>query len=164
MKWLWWLETSKFFKNADWGAKSYKEYSTNSPELSLLKLLSLDYHHSHFLVATLDFTSFFTTALFDGHTIFLQQGCFGLDFTSFCIWYGKVGILPSTIVICFILYIGSSNVRVKPFYLNICLLKSIRSSFSPELKPLFILFRVHRHFKQCTVWITDKQPGNQHHL
>ena len=34
----------------------------NSPELSLLKFLQLTYHHSHFLAATLDFTSFFTMA------------------------------------------------------------------------------------------------------
>ena len=34
----------------------------NSPELSLLKFLPLIYHHSHFLAATLDFTSFFTIA------------------------------------------------------------------------------------------------------
>jgi len=53
------------------------DLAPNSPELSLLKKLSLAYHHSHFLVttflplayhqshflaATLDFTSFFTTA------------------------------------------------------------------------------------------------------
>ena len=30
----------------------------NSPELSLIKFLPLTYHHSHFLAATLDFTSF----------------------------------------------------------------------------------------------------------
>ena len=34
----------------------------NSPESSLLKFLPLTYHHSHFLAATLDFTSFFTIA------------------------------------------------------------------------------------------------------
>ena len=34
----------------------------NSPELLLLKFLPLTYHHSHFLAATLDFTSFFTIA------------------------------------------------------------------------------------------------------
>ena len=34
----------------------------NSPELSLLKFLPLTNHHSHFLAATLDFTSFFTIA------------------------------------------------------------------------------------------------------
>ena len=34
----------------------------NSPGLSLIKFLPLTYHHSHFLAATLDFTSFFTTA------------------------------------------------------------------------------------------------------
>ena len=30
----------------------------NSPELPLLKFLPLTYHHSHFLAATLDLTSF----------------------------------------------------------------------------------------------------------
>ena len=34
----------------------------SSPELSLLKFLPLTYHHSHFVAATLDFTSFFTIA------------------------------------------------------------------------------------------------------
>ena len=34
----------------------------NSPKLSLLKFLPLTYHRSHFLAATLDFTSFFTIA------------------------------------------------------------------------------------------------------
>jgi len=38
------------------------EGSTNSPELSLLKVLPLAYHHSHSLAATLDFTSLFTMA------------------------------------------------------------------------------------------------------
>ena len=54
---------------------------TNSPELSLLKFLPLTYHHSHFLAATLDFTSFFTIAFLKA----AQLGCFGLDFTFFCI-------------------------------------------------------------------------------
>ena len=35
------------------------QLAQNSPELSLLKFLPLTYHHSHFLAATLDFTSFF---------------------------------------------------------------------------------------------------------
>jgi len=34
------------------------EGNTNSPELSLLKILPLAYYHSHFLATTLDFTSF----------------------------------------------------------------------------------------------------------
>ena len=38
------------------------QVAPNSPELSLLKFLPLTYHHSHFLAATLDFTSFFTIA------------------------------------------------------------------------------------------------------
>ena len=56
----------------------------NSPELSLLTFLPLTYHHSHFLAATYDFRSFFTIAFFEGRTL-LQLGCFGFDFTSFCI-------------------------------------------------------------------------------
>ena len=51
----------------------------NSPELSLLKFLSLTYHHTHFLAATLDFTSFFTIAFLRASLFFLQLGCFGLD-------------------------------------------------------------------------------------
>ena len=53
--------------------------SQNLPELSLLKFLPLTYHHSHFLAATLDFTSFFTIAFLRAAHIFLQLGCFGLD-------------------------------------------------------------------------------------
>jgi len=56
------------------------EGNTNSPELSLLKILLLAYHHSHFLAATLDFTSFFTMAFLGPHIV-LQLGCFGLDCT-----------------------------------------------------------------------------------
>jgi len=52
------------------------EGNTNSPELLLLKILPLAYHHSHFLAATLNFTSFFPIW---GRTLFLQLGCFGLD-------------------------------------------------------------------------------------
>ena len=48
----------------------------NSPELSLLKFLPLTYHHSHFLAATLDFTSFFTIA-------FLRAALF---FTAWLFW------------------------------------------------------------------------------
>jgi len=58
------------------------EGNTNSPELSLLKILPLAYHHSHFLAATFDFTSFFTMAFFGGRTLFLQLGCFGLDISD----------------------------------------------------------------------------------
>jgi len=66
------------------------EGSTNLPELSLLKFLLLTYHHSHFLQATLDFTSFFTMALLGAAHFFYSLAVFGLDFTSFCMlqsWY-----------------------------------------------------------------------------
>jgi len=52
------------------------EGNTNSPELSLLKFLPLAYHHSHFLAAILDFTSFFTTGA--AH-FFYSWAVFGLD-------------------------------------------------------------------------------------
>jgi len=46
------------------------EGNTDSPELSLLKILPLAYHHSHFLAATLDFTSSFTMAFLGLHPFF----------------------------------------------------------------------------------------------
>ena len=47
----------------------------DSHELPLLKFLPLTYHHSHFLAATLDFTSFFTMA-FLGATPFFTAWLF----------------------------------------------------------------------------------------
>jgi len=52
----------------------------------LSKFLPLAYHHSHFLAATLDFTSFFHNSILGGRTLFLQLGCFGLDDKSLYIW------------------------------------------------------------------------------
>ena len=42
----------------------------NSPELSLLNFLPLTYHYSHFLAATLDFTSFFAMAFLGPHLFY----------------------------------------------------------------------------------------------
>ena len=66
--------------------------SQNLPELSLLKFLPLTYHYSHFLAATMDFTSFFTIAFLRATHFFLQLGCFGLDFISFVFVYPKAGL------------------------------------------------------------------------
>jgi len=52
------------------------EGNTNSAQLSLLKVLLLVYHHSHFLAAALDFTSFFTMPA----ALFLQLGCFWIKY------------------------------------------------------------------------------------
>ena len=57
-------------------ARGLRILAQNSPELSLLKFLPLTYHHSHFLAATLDFTSFFTIAFSRATLLFLQLGCF----------------------------------------------------------------------------------------
>jgi len=46
------------------------EGNTNSPELPLLELLLLTYHQSHFLAATLDFTSFSQWPSWGPHTFF----------------------------------------------------------------------------------------------
>ena len=75
----------KYFNNDNSGEFGVAwSLAQNSPELSLLKFLPLTYHHNHFLAATLDFTSFFTIACLRA-ALFLQLGCFGLDFTSLCI-------------------------------------------------------------------------------
>ena len=69
------------------------DLATNSPELSLLKILPFIYHHSHFLAANLDFTTFFTMDFWGLHP-FLQLGCFVVDTTSFCICVLKAGHRP----------------------------------------------------------------------
>ena len=52
----------------------------NSPELSLLKFLPLTYVPSQPLLGRhLGFHIFFHHSLFEGRTLFLQLGCFGLD-------------------------------------------------------------------------------------
>ena len=53
--------------------------STNSPELFLLKILSLSDHHSHFWAAIFDFTTFFILPFLHRPHLFLQFGCFCVD-------------------------------------------------------------------------------------
>jgi len=64
------------------------EGNANSPELPLL--LPLAYHHSHFLAAALDFTSFFTMA-FLGLYPFITAGLFWIRYG---IYYGVKHICP----------------------------------------------------------------------
>jgi len=54
--------------------------NTNLPELLLLKILLSIYHHSHFLAATLDFTSFFTMTFLGAAHFFYSWAVFGLDY------------------------------------------------------------------------------------
>ena len=64
----------------------------NSPELLLLKFLPLTYHHSHFLAATLDFTSFFTMA-FLGAAPFFTAWLFLIRYHFFLYFvYCKAGL------------------------------------------------------------------------
>jgi len=72
------VSNSKNFNNdnsGEFGAKSY----TNLLELLLLNFLLSTYHHSHFLTATLDFTSFFTMAFLGATHFFYSWAVFGLD-------------------------------------------------------------------------------------
>jgi len=48
----------------------HEEGNKTSPKLSLLKFLLLTNHHSHFLAATLDFTSFSQWSSWGPHTFF----------------------------------------------------------------------------------------------
>jgi len=56
-----------------------KAIQINLPKLLLLKFLLLAYHHSHFLAATLDFTSFFTMAFLGAAMLCYNWAVFGLD-------------------------------------------------------------------------------------
>jgi len=89
---------------------SFKDLKQNSLEFLLLKNLPLAHYHSHFLAATLDFTFFFLNGLLGGLSLFLQLGCFVLDFTFFLISICEARILPSLNIFCyfwFFLYVGT---------------------------------------------------------
>ena len=84
-KWLWWSDncinnniSGKFVLPPPTGNRHQ-----NSPEM-LLKFLPLSDHHSHFWAATFDLTTFFMLPLLHGPHLFLQFGCFCVDFISFC--------------------------------------------------------------------------------
>ena len=64
----------------------------NSPELSLLKFLPLTYHHSHFLAATLDFTSFFTIAFLRAIHFFYSLAVLDKISFLFVFVYPKAGL------------------------------------------------------------------------
>ena len=63
------------------------QLAQNSPELSLLKFLPLTYRHSHFLAATLDFTSFFTIAFSRAALLFFTAWLFLIRFHFFLYLY-----------------------------------------------------------------------------
>ena len=51
----------------------------------IIKSFTINLPSQPFLGRHLGFHIFFHHSLFEGRTLFLQLGCFGLDFTSFCI-------------------------------------------------------------------------------
>ena len=71
------------------------QLAQNSPELSLLKFLPLTYHHSHFLAATLDFTSFFTIAFLRAAHIIYSLAVLDKISLLFVFVYPKAGLWPA---------------------------------------------------------------------
>ena len=69
--------------------------SQNLPKLSLLKFLPLTYHHSHFLAATLDFTSFFTIAFLRAAHFFYSLAVLDQISFLFVFVYPKAGLWPA---------------------------------------------------------------------
>ena len=51
----------------------------------VIKIFTINLPSQPFLGRHLEFHIFFHHSLSEGRTLFLQLGCFGLDFTSFCI-------------------------------------------------------------------------------
>ena len=51
----------------------------------VIKFFTINLPSQPFLGRHLGFHIFFHHSLFEGRTVFLQLGCFGLDFISFCI-------------------------------------------------------------------------------
>ena len=68
---------------------------TKFTELLLLKFLPLTYHHSHFLAATLDFTSFFTIAFLRAAPFFYSLAVFDYISLLFVFVYPKAGLWPA---------------------------------------------------------------------
>jgi len=66
---------------------------TNLPELLLLKILPLSDCDNHFLAATFDFTTFFILLFFHGPHLFLQFGCFCVDYSLPVMLQWKIYIL-----------------------------------------------------------------------
>ena len=60
---------------------------TNLPEFLILKILPLSYHPSHFWATTLDFTTFSYYLFLHGLHLFLQHGCFCVDFPYMVAFY-----------------------------------------------------------------------------
>ena len=57
----------------------------NLVRIVIIKIFTIYLSSQPFLGHHLGFHIFFHNSLFEGRTLFLQLGCFGLDFTSFCI-------------------------------------------------------------------------------
>ena len=55
------------------------------PRIFVFKIFTINLPSQPFLGSHLGFHIFFHNSLFEGRTLFLQLGCFGLDFISFCI-------------------------------------------------------------------------------
>ena len=83
-----WLVNGKNFNNNNSGEFLCRlVLAKNSPKLPLLKVLPLTYHHSHFLAATLDFTSYFIIAFLRAALVFFTAWLFWIRFHFFLYLY-----------------------------------------------------------------------------
>ena len=71
----------------------------NSPELSLIKIFTINLPSQPFLGRHLEFHIFFHDSLFEGHTLFLQLGCFGLDIYVYQYMLGTL-VISSSLISC----------------------------------------------------------------
>jgi len=60
------------------------EFGTKFTWIVVIKIFAISLQSIHFLAPPWISHLFFTNGLLEGRTLFLQLGCFGLDFTSFC--------------------------------------------------------------------------------
>jgi len=84
--------------------------------LLLLKILPLAYHHSHFLAATLDFTSFTTMAFLGLHIFFYSWAVLDLISLLFVIAYCIARILPSLNIFCYLCFFSFCRYQVDIFH------------------------------------------------
>ena len=84
------IQNSQAVKKVCGPQKGYgeKRCETNGTKFTwtvVIKIFTINLPSQPFLGRHLGFQIFVHHSLFEGRTLFLQLGCFGLDFTSFCI-------------------------------------------------------------------------------
>ena len=92
-------------------------FTQSSSELSLLKFLPSTYHHSHFLAATFDFTTFFPL-LFWMATPFYSQDVFVQISLLFANPQASLGHDIYIYIYMYMYHFHTSDQRVKPVHIS----------------------------------------------